>query len=53
MYGEERFRNSLERFARAGASAQGVVDGVLEDLDAFRADRPLDDDITCLVMKVL
>ena len=52
MYGEERFRESLERHVREGASALGVVDGVLADLDAYCHGRPLDDDITFLVLRV-
>ncbi len=52
MYGEERFRESLERHVRAGDSAAGVVDGVLADLDGFCRGRPLDDDITFLVLRV-
>ena len=53
IYGEDRFRDSLERYVRKGACAEDVVAGVLQDLDAFCADHPLDDDITCLVMRVL
>ena len=33
-------------------SAVGVVDNVLSDLDAYCQGRPLDDDITFLVLRV-
>lgn len=52
MYGEDRFRDSLDRHVRAGNPAVGVVDAVLADLDAYCCGRPLDDDITFLVLRV-
>jgi len=52
MYGEERFRDSLERHVRDARGAQAIVDGVLADLDTYCVGRALDDDITLLVLRV-
>jgi sigma-B regulation protein RsbU (phosphoserine phosphatase) len=52
MYGEERLRRSLVARAAGDASAQAVLEGVLGDLTAFVGEQPLDDDVTCLVMRV-
>jgi sigma-B regulation protein RsbU (phosphoserine phosphatase) len=52
LYGEERFRESLARRAPGAASAQAIVDGLLEDLDAFRGAKPQSDDVTALVVLV-
>lgn len=52
MYGEERLEASFTAHAGAGASAQGVLDGVLADLTAFVGAQPFDDDVTCLVLRV-
>jgi sigma-B regulation protein RsbU (phosphoserine phosphatase) len=51
MYGEERLRASLIERARGGAAAGEILDGVLGDLAAFVGDQPLDDDVTCLVIR--
>jgi sigma-B regulation protein RsbU (phosphoserine phosphatase) len=53
MYGEDRFTASLERQASAGLDAKGILAGLLEDLDGFRGPQPLEDDITCLVVKAV
>lgn len=53
MYGEERFRRSLEKHVHSGVPAKQIVENVLGDLDSFCGDQPLDDDITCLVLRVL
>ena len=53
MYGEERLEASFARHAAAGLGAQGVLDGVLGDLKAFVGTHPFDDDVTCLVLRVL
>jgi sigma-B regulation protein RsbU (phosphoserine phosphatase) len=51
MYGEERFIASLVRYAARGTKAQDVLEGTLGDLFAFTVGRPLDDDVTCLVLR--
>jgi sigma-B regulation protein RsbU (phosphoserine phosphatase) len=51
MYGEDRFRASLAAHVRTDPGADAVIRGVLADLEAFCAGRPLDDDITCLVLR--
>ncbi len=53
MYGEERLRESLTRHAAGGAgTASQILEGLLEDLSTFAAERDLDDDVTCLVVRV-
>jgi serine phosphatase RsbU (regulator of sigma subunit) len=53
MYGEDRLRASFERHAGGGADARGVLDGVLGDLSAFVGEHPLDDDVTCMVVRAV
>ena len=53
MYGEDRLCASFERHAAAGAAAGALMERVLEDLTTFVGDQPLDDDVTCLVLRVL
>jgi sigma-B regulation protein RsbU (phosphoserine phosphatase) len=53
MYGEVRLRASFDAYAARSGSAADVLDGVLADLTAFVGDHPLDDDVTCLVVRVL
>lgn len=53
MYGETRFQESFRRHAGSGVPAKEVIAGVLGDLDAFVGDQPLDDDVTCLVVRAL
>ena len=53
MYGESRFQASFARHAASGASAQAIIDGVLGDLENFVQEQPLDDDVTCLVVRSL
>jgi sigma-B regulation protein RsbU (phosphoserine phosphatase) len=53
MYGETRFQDSFRRHAGGGAPAKEVIAAVLGDLDAFVGDQPLDDDVTCLVVRAL
>jgi len=53
MYGEERLRASFDEHARRGHGAEIILGGVIGDLDRFRGDRPLEDDITALVLKVV
>ncbi|MDJ0522965.1 MAG: SpoIIE family protein phosphatase [Planctomycetota bacterium] len=53
MYGEPRFQDSFLRHAGSGASAADVIEGVLGDLEAFVGAQPLDDDVTCLVVRAL
>lgn len=48
-FGTERLIASLQ--GRAGAPAEQVLAGVIEDLDAFVGDAPQHDDITLLVVK--
>ena len=52
MYGETRFRDSLVAHAKAESGARGILDGVLQDLAQFCVGRPLDDDVTSLVLRV-
>ena len=53
MYGEPRFRESLAAHVAKGVSSEAILDGVLEDLFAFVDGRPLDDDVTALVVRVV
>ena len=48
-YGTERLIASLRR--HAGGSAEAIVQGVIDDLDAFVGDAAQHDDITLLVVK--
>ena len=52
MYGEERLAASLDRHAAGGKDAEGILGGLVDDLDHFRGARRLDDDVTCLVVQV-
>jgi sigma-B regulation protein RsbU (phosphoserine phosphatase) len=51
MYGEERLRASLDRHATTALRAEGIQRGLIADLDAFRGERPPDDDVTCVVLR--
>ncbi|MDJ0521400.1 MAG: SpoIIE family protein phosphatase [Planctomycetota bacterium] len=53
IYGEERFQASFRKHAQGDTSARAILDGVLEDLQSYVEDRPLEDDVTCLVVRVL
>jgi sigma-B regulation protein RsbU (phosphoserine phosphatase) len=53
MYGEERLQASFAAHSEAGASATAILDGVLADLRAFVGAQPFDDDVTCLIVRVL
>lgn len=48
MYGKDRLRRVLE--ANGHASAEAIVAAVLDDLAAFRADQPQEDDVTLAVL---
>lgn len=48
-YGTDRLVASLRR--HAARDADGIVEGVIEDLDAFVGDAPQHDDITLLIVK--
>ncbi len=50
LFGEERIAQTLERLR--GASAEGVLAGVWEDLQAFVAGAPQSDDITMLALRL-
>ncbi len=52
LYGEERFHASVEAHAQRGAGAKELLAGLLADLEAFVGQRPMDDDVTCLVVRV-
>ncbi len=52
LYGEERLQASLRAHALAYPSASGILSGVLADLATFVGTRPMDDDLTCLVLRV-
>jgi serine phosphatase RsbU (regulator of sigma subunit) len=53
MYGEARLRAAFAQRALAGARAREIVDGLLGDLLAFVGDQALEDDVSCLVLRVL
>lgn len=53
MYGEDRLRNSFAAHAASGEPAEAILDGVLADLTAFVGAQALDDDVTCLIVRVL
>lgn len=53
LYGEERLRASLAARAALDLDASDVVDGVLRDLSAFVGDRPMEDDLTCVVLQAV
>ncbi len=53
LWGEERLRQAVERHAASGLAAKDVLSAVLDDVDAYRKPGPLDDDITCLVVRAL
>jgi len=48
-FGDVRFKARLESLL--GETAGGIVDGIGVSVDNFRADRPLDDDYTLLVIR--
>ncbi|MEM8964215.1 MAG: PP2C family protein-serine/threonine phosphatase, partial [Acidobacteriota bacterium] len=50
LYGFERFEATLRRFA--GAPPTELLDGVLRDVVRFAAERPRDDDLTVLVLRL-
>ena len=52
-WGEDRMQASLTAHAGSDPRARPVVDGLLRDLQAFLGDRPVDDDVTCLVLRAL
>ena len=53
QWGEERLREAIDRLGGAGRGAGTVLADVLAEVDRFRADKPLEDDITCLVVRAL
>lgn len=52
LYGEERLTASLSAHALAHPDASGILSGVLTDLATFVGTRPMDDDLTCMVLRV-
>ena len=52
LYGEERLTASLHAHALAHPDASGILSGVLTDLATFVGTRPMDDDLTCMVLRV-
>lgn len=52
IYGEERLQDSLRRHNARAPSARALLEGLLGDLAAFVKGRPLDDDLTCLVLRL-
>jgi sigma-B regulation protein RsbU (phosphoserine phosphatase) len=52
IWGEDRFRAAVGEGGARAPSARALLEGVLADLEAFRRDRELDDDVTCLVLRV-
>ena len=51
LYGEERFQASVRVHAARTPLAGPVLSGILEDLDRFLNGRPMDDDVTCMVLR--
>ncbi|NMA28213.1 MAG: SpoIIE family protein phosphatase, partial [Burkholderiales bacterium] len=49
LFGEERLARAAHRLA--GESVESMVTGVLDDMKAFVEDRPLDDDLTLVVLR--
>jgi sigma-B regulation protein RsbU (phosphoserine phosphatase) len=49
MFGRDRLDTSLRKYC--GCSAQGIVDGVLADVAAFRGDAAQNDDVTLAIVK--
>lgn len=47
----ERLIEALVRHGTPDRSARGVLSSILEEVDAFRKPGPLEDDITCLVVR--
>lgn len=52
MYGEERLQRSVVAHAGKTARAQQLLQGLYADLAAYTGARALDDDATCLVLRV-
>lgn len=52
-YGEERLRDVMVRHAESAPGAEPVLSGVLQDFLAFVGVRPVEDDVTCLVLRVV
>lgn len=50
MFGKARTRDILAGFAAAGP--QAVCDALFSALDAFRGDKPLEDDVTLVVLRL-
>ena len=53
LWGEERLAAAVGRHAGPGRGAQEVLSAVLAEVDAHRKPGPLDDDITCLVLRAV
>lgn len=49
QFGKERFKESIRRCAHL--RPEGIIQGVLDDLAAFRQDAAIEDDITLVVIK--
>jgi sigma-B regulation protein RsbU (phosphoserine phosphatase) len=53
LYGEERFEAAFAAHARSTDLAGGVLSRLLKDLEVHMAGRPMDDDVTCMVLRRL
>ena len=53
LYGDERFEAAFAAHARSTDLAGGVLSRLLKDLEGHMAGRPMDDDVTCMVLRRL
>jgi phosphoserine phosphatase RsbU/P len=52
LWGEDRMRAAFEAHAATSSSAAAVLEGVFADLKAHVGSKPMDDDVTCLLLRV-
>jgi sigma-B regulation protein RsbU (phosphoserine phosphatase) len=52
IYGEDRLHASLERHAARAPDSKTLLAGLVADLGAHVGRRPMDDDVTCMVLRV-
>lgn len=53
LWGEDRLREAFARRAAAGGSSRAVLEGLFADLRAHVGSRPMDDDVTALLLRVV
>ncbi len=52
QFGYERTAGVIRRACAEGLSAEGTIDRILSEVNAFRGDAPQADDMTCVVVRV-